>query len=89
VPGIGVSLHGAHMRSILTLFISTFSTLLAIIDPLEALPVYLTLVEGKGVDEQRRIARHACFYASLLLFFFLVLPNLDAGVFVGEISEEV
>jgi multiple antibiotic resistance protein len=69
------------MRPILILFVSTFSTLLAIINPLEALPIYLALVEGKAVDEQRRIARRACFYAVLLLFFFLVFGVLIMRIF--------
>ena len=32
------------MRQVLTLFVSTFSTLLAIINPLEALPVFLKML---------------------------------------------
>ena len=35
------------MHQEVTLFISMFTTLLAIINPLEALPVFLTLLEGK------------------------------------------
>ena len=38
------------MRQVLTLFVSTFSTLLAIINPLEALPIFLNLSEGEGVS---------------------------------------
>ena len=36
------------MRHALNLFIGMFSTLLAIINPLEALPVFLRLLEGKS-----------------------------------------
>ena len=39
------------MSQELTLFVGMFTTLLAIINPLEALPVYLKLLEGKGEDE--------------------------------------
>jgi multiple antibiotic resistance protein len=35
------------MRQVLTLFVSTFSTLLAIINPLETLPILIKLLEGK------------------------------------------
>jgi small neutral amino acid transporter SnatA (MarC family) len=35
----------------LSLFIGTFTTLLAIINPLEVLPVYLKLLEGKDVHQ--------------------------------------
>jgi multiple antibiotic resistance protein len=54
----------------MTLFIATFSTLLAIINPLEALPVFLQLASGKDNEERRHIARRACLYALALLFFF-------------------
>jgi multiple antibiotic resistance protein len=65
----------------MTLFIATFSTLLAIINPLEALPVFLQLAEGKDEPERRRIARRACLYAVALLFFFLIFGTLILRVF--------
>jgi multiple antibiotic resistance protein len=43
------------MRQVLTLFISTFSTLLAIINPLEALPVFLKLLEGDDAGQHRKL----------------------------------
>ena len=42
------------MGQVFTLFVSTFSTLLAIINPLEALPVFLMLLSGASVDDTRR-----------------------------------
>jgi multiple antibiotic resistance protein len=69
------------MRQVLTLFVSTFSTLLAIINPLEALPIFLKLSEGEGVDQQRQLARRSCLYALLLLFFFLVFGTLILRIF--------
>jgi multiple antibiotic resistance protein len=39
----------------LSLFIGTFTTLLAIINPLEVLPVYLKLLEGRDVGTHRRV----------------------------------
>jgi multiple antibiotic resistance protein len=65
----------------MTLFIATFSTLLAIINPLEALPVFLQLAESKDESERRRIARRACLYAVALLFFFLIFGTLILRVF--------
>ena len=50
------------MRQELTLFISTFTTLLAIINPFEALPVFLKLLDGKDLNEHRAVARQACIY---------------------------
>ena len=48
------------MDPTLTLFISLFTTLLAIINPLEAIPVYLGLMENRPESEQRQVARRAC-----------------------------
>ena len=56
----------------LALFVGTFTTLLAIINPLEVLPVYLELLAGKDDATHRVVASKACLYASLLSFFFLI-----------------
>src|SRR5215813_8533921 len=74
------------MRQVLTLFISTFSTLLAIINPLEALPVFLKLLEGENVDQHQQVARRSCFYATLLLFFFLIFGTLILRIFDISLS---
>src|SRR5215469_11038702 len=70
----------------LTLFVGMFTTLLAIINPLEALPVFLKLLEGKSEDEHRRVARLSCFYAMLLAFFFLFFGKLIMWVFGVPLS---
>jgi multiple antibiotic resistance protein len=44
------------MYPVATLFVSTFTTLLAIIKPLESLPVFLKLLEGKDERTHRRVA---------------------------------
>ena len=44
------------MRQELTLFVGMFTTLLAIINPLEALPVFLKLLDGKSEEEHLRVA---------------------------------
>jgi multiple antibiotic resistance protein len=46
--------------------------LLAIINPLEVLPVYLELLAGKDDATHRAVAWKACLYALLLSFFFLI-----------------
>lgn len=69
-----------------TLFVSLFTTLLAIINPLEAIPVYLGLVAGRPEDEQRAVARKACVYAVLLCFFFLFFGTLLLRVFDVPLS---
>lgn len=60
----------------MTLFLATFATLLALINPLEAMPVYLGLVEGKTDAQRRSIARRSCLYALALMFFFLLFGTL-------------
>jgi multiple antibiotic resistance protein len=74
------------MRQVLALFLGTFSTLLAIINPLEALPVYLKLLEGKGDEAHRDVARRSCLYAVLLMFFFLLFGTLLLRVFGVPLS---
>src|SRR5215467_12899799 len=74
------------MRQVLTLFISTFSTLLAIINPLEALPVFLKLLEGEDLHRHQQVARRSCFYATLLLFFFLIFGTLILRIFDISLS---
>ena len=74
------------MEPTLTLFLSLFTTLLAIINPLEAIPVYLGLIENKPEAEQRRVARQACFYATLLCFFFLIFGTLLLRIFEVPLS---
>jgi multiple antibiotic resistance protein len=69
-----------------TLFVSMFTTLLAIINPLEAIPVFLGLMQGKNDAEHRLMARKACLYALLLMFFFLVFGNLLLRLFDVPLS---
>lgn len=74
------------MGDALTLFIGTFTTLLAIINPLEALPVFLKLLEGKDEAEHRQVARRSCVYAMLLMFFFLLFGTLMLRIFGVPLS---
>jgi len=74
------------MSQELTLFVGMFTTLLAIINPLEALPVFLKLLEGKDAAEHGRVARLSCFYALLLAFFFLIFGHLILWIFGVPLS---
>lgn len=73
----------AHLVS---LFTGTFTTLLAIINPLEALPIFLQLTDGKDAASHRRLARRSCVYAAGLLLFFLVFGNLVLRIFEVPLS---
>jgi multiple antibiotic resistance protein len=65
----------------LSLFAGTFTTLLAIINPLEVLPVYLQLLAGKDAATHRAVAWKSCLYALLLCFFFLIFGTLLLRLF--------
>jgi multiple antibiotic resistance protein len=80
-------IHGFRRRaSAVTLFLATFTTLLAIINPLEALPVYLGFVEGKDLKARRSLAVRSCLYALALMFFFLVFGTLLLRLFGVSLS---
>jgi multiple antibiotic resistance protein len=70
----------------LALFIGTFTTLLAIINPLEVLPVYLQLLAGADVPTHRAVALKSCFYAMGLCFFFLIFGTLLMRIFGVPLS---
>jgi len=74
------------VRSSLTLFISLFTTMLAIINPLEAVPVFLNLLQGKDEEVHRRVARKSCHYALGLMFFFLLFGTLLLRLFGVPLS---
>jgi multiple antibiotic resistance protein len=74
------------LRPELALFVGTFTTLLAIINPLEALPVYLKLLHGKDAAEHRRVARRSCIYATLLCLAFLVFGAFFLRLFGVSLS---
>ena len=62
-------LRRAQVRQLL--FVSMFTTLLAIINPLEALPHLPEAASAGGIWRRvLRVARLSCFYALLLMFFF-------------------
>lgn len=74
------------MHAEATLFISTFSTLLAIVNPLEALPVFLGLMTGKSAADHRDVARRSCVYAAGLMFFFLIFGAVILKIFGVSLS---
>ena len=69
-----------------TLFVQTFTTLLAIINPLEALPIFLQLLAGQDSAAHRRVALRSCLYAAVLMLFFLVFGNLVLRIFEVPLS---
>lgn len=74
------------MRSEFSLFFGTFTTLLAIINPLEVLPIYLKLLSGKDNATHREVALKACAYALFLCFFFFIFGTLLLRIFGVPLS---
>ena len=70
----------------LALFVATFTTLLAIINPLEVLPVYLKLMAGADAPTRRAVASKSCAYAMGLCFFFLIFGTLLLRIFGVPLS---
>ncbi len=68
------------------LFVGTFTTLLAVINPLESLPIFLKLLAGQDSQAHRQVARRACFYTAGLIFFFLIFGTLVLKVFSVSLS---
>src|SRR6476660_6328703 len=69
-----------------SLFVGTFATLLAIINPFEVLPVYLKMLEGRDSAAHRQVAWKACLYALLLSLFFLIFGTLILRLFGVPLS---
>jgi multiple antibiotic resistance protein len=74
------------MENSLTLFVGTFTTLLAVINPLESLPIFLKLLDGKDAAAHRKVACQSCIYATLLTFFFLMFGTLILKLFSVPLS---
>ncbi|PPC90789.1 MAG: antibiotic resistance protein MarC [Methylocystis sp.] len=70
----------------MTLFFSTFTTLLAVINPFEVLPVFLLLLREKSNQERGRVAFMACLYALLLILFFLFFGAVILKIFGVSLS---
>jgi multiple antibiotic resistance protein len=70
----------------LALFIGTFTTMLAVINPLESLPIYLKLLAGQNAQAHLRVARLSSFYATILIFFFLVFGTIMLQIFSVSLS---
>jgi len=74
------------MEHLLPLFIGTFTTLLAVVNPLEALPVFLTLAKGMDAKAHQKLAFRSCLYALILIISFLVFGTLILQIFGVNLS---
>jgi multiple antibiotic resistance protein len=74
------------MGELPTLFIGTFTTLLAVINPLEAIPIYLQLLEGRDEQVHRTVALKSCLYAAVLMLFFFIFGTFIMRIFGVPLS---
>ncbi|HTG80828.1 MAG TPA: MarC family protein [Geobacteraceae bacterium] len=74
------------MISDLSIIAGVFSTLLAIINPLEALPIYLSLLQGEDESTHRTVAFRSCLYAAIMMVFFLFFGKLMMHLFGVSLS---
>lgn len=74
------------MGKSLALFVGTFTTLLAVINPLESLPIFLQLLAGQDDKTHRQVARNACLYTATLILFFLIFGTLVLKLFSVSLS---
>jgi multiple antibiotic resistance protein len=74
------------MKHDLSLFVAVFTTLLAVINPLEALPIYLHLLQGQDEKAHRTVAFRSCLYAAVMMVFFLFFGRLILHLFGVSLS---
>lgn len=67
---------GVVLDASFSLFVATFTTMLALINPLEAMPIFLGLTGKMTRTQQLGVARRSCLYALALMFFFLICGPL-------------
>jgi multiple antibiotic resistance protein len=65
----------------MTLFLATFTTLLAIINPFEALPVFIGFAANLDDKARHSLALRSSLYALALMFFFLIFGTLLLKMF--------
>jgi multiple antibiotic resistance protein len=75
-----MSVPNIESNDLLSLFLTSFTTLLAVINPLEVMPVFLSITHDKDDSDRRQIALKAAIYTALLTLFFLFF-----GVFVLKV----
>ena len=63
------------------LLIASFTSLFSVVNPLAAMPVFLSLVEDHPLEDQIRTARKSAIYMFLVLATFLFLGTFILSFF--------
>lgn len=74
------------MNHHLTILIGTFTTLIAVINPLETLPIFMAFSKGKNKLDTRKLAFRSCLFALILMLSFLVLGTFILEIFGVNLS---
>jgi multiple antibiotic resistance protein len=74
------------MEHHLTLFIGTFTTLLAVVNPLEALPVFLNITKDGDKIFRKKLAFRSCGYTLILMISFLLFGAFILEIFGVDLS---
>jgi len=74
------------MEHHITILIGTFTTLIAVINPLETLPVFLSFINKKDKKAIRKLAFHSCLNALILMLSFLLLGTFVLKIFGVDLS---
>lgn len=63
------------------MFIASFSSLFSVVNPITAMPVFLSLMEGHSEEEKARTARKAGIYMFCVLIIFLLIGTYILSFF--------
>lgn len=74
------------MEQHLSILIGTFTTLLAVVNPLEALPIFLSLSQDQDIKARRKLAFRSCLYALMLIIGFILFGNFILNIFGVNLS---
>ena len=69
------------MHELVTYTVLCLGSIFAIVDPFAAVPIYLALTAGRGVDETASVARRASMTCMLVLLAFSAAGSLILGFF--------
>jgi multiple antibiotic resistance protein len=69
------------LNELLMFFVGTFISLFAIVDPLMAAPLFVTLTDGRSAKERNAVARRASLFSFAILSIFFVTGSLILNFF--------
>lgn len=68
-------------RELFDFSLKSFAALLAVIDPLAILPIFIAVTSNQNAGQRKRTAKLATFYAFLLLMVFILIGHIILALF--------